>query len=125
MNPVHGELSPAMRNRGVEIFVSPSPDQSKQSFKGSNLPVRELARYPEPSLVNRQAKLMTHFPNRLSAIKAFAALTYLDVSPEVRMNLTVENFGLSKEFVQCLHQAKDKASLLTGAFGNTRLLKDF
>ena len=30
MNPVHGELSPAMRNRGVEIFVSPSPDQSKQ-----------------------------------------------------------------------------------------------
>ena len=85
-----------------------------KSFKGgSHLPVRELARYPEPSLVNRQAQLMTLFPNRLSAIKAFAALTHLDVSPEVRMNLTVENFGLSKEFVQCLHQAKDKAPLLT------------
>ena len=92
-----------------------------KSFKGSNLPVRELARYPEPSLVNRQAKLMTQFPNRLSAIKAFAALTYLDVSPEVRMSLTVENFGLSKEFVQCLHQAKDKAPLLTGTFGNKNL----
>ena len=102
-------------------MTRPALADHPKSFKGSsNLPVRELARYPEPSLVNRQAKLMTHFPNRLSAIKAFAALTYLDVSPEVRMNLTVENFGLSKEFVQCLHQAKDKAPLLTGAFGNKK-----
>ena len=91
------------------------PTDPPKTFKG-NLPVRELARYPEPSLVNRQARLMDNFPNRLSAIKAFAALTYLDVSPEVRMNLTVEHFGFSKEFVQCLLQAKDRAPLLTGAF---------
>ena len=58
MNPVHGELSPAMRNRGVEIFMSRRFSPPGGPFELPGQPVQQLARYPEASLVSRQAALM-------------------------------------------------------------------
>ena len=67
MDPRHGELSPAMRNRGVEIFLEKPPCfnlQEKDSTdiimntEDGNLPVEDMTCYTHAFIVTRQLELL-------------------------------------------------------------------
>ena len=72
MDPRHGELSPAMRNRGVEVYL-PEPPKiiESQSDKSSSalsniqdylqIPVEELAFYSHATIIIKQFELMKSF----------------------------------------------------------------
>ena len=72
MDPRHGELSPAMRNRGVEVYL-PEPPKiiETQSDKSSSaltniqdslqIPVEELAFYSHATIIIKQFELMKSF----------------------------------------------------------------
>ena len=69
MDPRHGELSPAMRNRGVEIFLE-KPScinmQGKESTdilintEDGNLPVEDMTCYTHAFIVTRQLELLNN-----------------------------------------------------------------
>lgn len=68
MDPRHGELSPAMRNRGVEIFLENphsgtdnqimSPMKDNTSIWQGQIPIDEFAYYSNASIVTRRFELM-------------------------------------------------------------------
>ena len=67
MDPRHGELSPAMRNRGVEIFLeNPLCIQIQESEDAclllnneeGNLSIRDLTCYSHAFIVTKQLELM-------------------------------------------------------------------
>ena len=67
MDPRHGELSPAMRNRGVEIFLENSSciqihqDDNVCSVLEDNdgkLPIRDMTCYSHAFIVTKQFELM-------------------------------------------------------------------
>ena len=68
MDPRHGELSPAMRNRGVEIFLEDphrvTNDQMLSTMKDDTsiwqgkIPIDEFAYYSNASIATRRFELM-------------------------------------------------------------------
>jgi len=66
MDPRHGELSPAMRNRGVEIFLeNPSYIHIQEAGpslllngEDGKLPIRDLTCYSHAFTVTKQFELM-------------------------------------------------------------------
>ena len=80
MDPRHGELSPAMRNRGVEIFLENAhtvPDnQMMSTMKDSTrilqgqIPIDKFAYYSNASIVTRRFELMKN-------LQAVSAISYI------------------------------------------------
>ena len=80
MDPRHGELSPAMRNRGVEIFVvDPSStsgndthhlSKEKSDLSESPLQIAELAYYSNAYTISRRYELM----KRLKIVSLYTAI---------------------------------------------------
>ena len=68
MDPRHGELSPAMRNRGVEIFLQNKSTSNASQMNSTNctsnigpdlqLPIEELCYYSHAFIVTEQLELM-------------------------------------------------------------------
>ncbi len=72
MNPVHGELSPAIRNRGVEIFL---PLNKVHKYEGCM--VKDLAAYPSIAPMIHQMKLLEGMASATGMPPSFAAKSFL------------------------------------------------
>jgi hypothetical protein len=76
IDPRDGELSPAMRNRGVEIFVKPQSTAAKIDIISG----QELTRHGEAFIIYRQFQLMRDFAQWMSdrALIAFLCVNFHD-----------------------------------------------
>lgn len=72
INPLHGELSPAIRNRGVEIFL---PANEAKKYEGGS--IKELAGYPSVAPMVHQMKLLEEMSSRIGMPPSFAAKAFL------------------------------------------------
>ena len=71
MDPSEGELSPAMRNRGVEIFVKDPP-----RIESNAIPGEDLAKYGNVCLVSQQFSiLMKNFADKMGDRALISFLT--------------------------------------------------
>ena len=58
--------------------------------------------------------MMSRFPDRVAAIKAFVSLIDVDDFPEVRAKAAADYLNLSSQFVQTLLSVKGQAHIFTG-----------
>ena len=106
MNPLQGELSPAMRNRGVEIYVSSKPGVG-------HLKIQDVSRYPKASLMRCQLSLMKNYPNRMIAIKTFLNALTEDHEPTLRLEMATRDLGVAPDFAEILRRKRGQAPMLS------------
>ena len=69
MDPRHGELSPAMRNRGVEICIEnfdnlmDNSSKEKYDFSESQLQIAKMSYYSNAYIASRRFDLMKRLQN--------------------------------------------------------------
>ena len=97
MNPHHGELSPAIRNRGVEIFIDKNDDSKNVE---DECLIRDLSTYSSATLLLRQNKLLedlSHTKGMHLSVAAKALLSFATVEDlEIREAVFSRQFKLQR-----------------------------
>ena len=112
INPLHGELSPAIRNRGVEIFIDSQDGLEHHKIVQEDCLIRDLSTYSSPTLLLRQNKLLEDLVRSKGMHPSVAAkaLIIFSTSEDLEIRETV----FSKQFkIQRPELFESVRSLLT------------